>query len=67
MLRFRCFGGTGGFDGGSATRLGELEEVVGGADHGPLGPDLIKAPQQELPEASGLLDLAEHRLDHLLS
>src|SRR5918997_4774365 len=47
-------------------RLCELEEVVDGADHRPLGSDLIKASQQELPEASGVLDLPEHGFDHLL-
>src|SRR5918997_5799762 len=47
-------------------RLSQLEEVVDGADHRPLGSDLIKASQQELPEASGVLDLPEHGLDHLL-
>src|SRR4028118_517599 len=47
-------------------RLCELEEVVDGADHRPLGSDLIKTSQQELPEASGLLDLPEHGLHHLL-
>src|SRR5829696_429960 len=50
-----------------ACRLSELEEVVDGADHRPLSPDLIKASQQELPEASGLLDLPEHGLHHLLA
>src|SRR3954451_17457003 len=45
----------------------ELEKVVGGADHGPFAPDLIEAAQEELAEASGMLDLSEHRLDHLLS
>src|SRR5215212_6850093 len=50
-----------------ACRLRELEEVVDGADHRPLAPDLIKTSQQELPEASGLLDLPEHGLHHLLA
>src|SRR3954447_18608421 len=45
----------------------ELEKVVGGADHGPFAPDLIEAAQEELAEASGMLDLSEHRLDHLLA
>ena len=53
--------------GSPAYRLGELEQVVGGADHRPLASDLIEAPQEELPEAPGLLHLPEHRLDHLLS
>ena len=30
-------------------------------------PDLIETAQQQLPEASGLLDLPEHRFDHLLA
>ena len=29
--------------------------------------DLVEAAQQELAEASGMLDLTEHGLDHLLS
>jgi hypothetical protein len=40
---------------------------VGGADEGPFASDLVEAPEQELPEASGLLDLAEDRLDDLLA
>src|SRR5258707_4916622 len=40
---------------------------MGGADQGPFGPHFLDASQQELPEASGLLDLSEHRLDDLLS
>ena len=36
-------------------------------DHGPFAPDLIEAAQEELAEASGMLDLSEHRLDHLLA
>jgi len=51
---------------GAFTRV-RLEEVVGGADHGPFAPDLIEATQEELAEASGVLDLSEHRLDHLLA
>src|SRR5258708_35116551 len=37
------------------------------ADHRPLGSDLVEAAQEELAEASGMLDLAEHRFDDLLS
>lgn len=52
---------------GSSGSLCQLEEVVGGADHRPLTPNLIEAAQEELPKASGSLHLSEHRLDHLLS
>src|SRR5258708_9110916 len=45
----------------------ELEQIVDGADHRPLGSDLVEAAQEELAEASGMLDLAEHRFDDLLS
>src|SRR6266567_5212523 len=45
----------------------QLEEVVGGADHGPLGPHFLDAAQQELAEAACLFDLSEHRFHHLLS
>jgi hypothetical protein len=45
---------------------GELGEVVGGADQGPLGTHLLNAAQQELAEASCLFDLSEHRLHDLL-
>src|SRR3977135_227426 len=45
----------------------EFCEVVGGADHGPFGFDLVDAAQEELAEASCLLDLAEDRLDDLFS
>lgn len=51
----------------SARSFGQLQEVVGDADHRPFASDLIEPMQQELPEASGLLDLPEHRLDDLLS
>ena len=47
--------------------IGELEQVVDGADHRPLGSDLVEAGEAELAEASCMLDLAEHRLDDLLS
>ena len=39
---------------------------MGGADYRPFAPDLVGAAQQKLSEASGLLDLPEHRFDHLL-
>src|SRR5580692_12901899 len=45
----------------------EFEQIVDGADHRPLGSDLVEAAQEELPEASGMFDLAEHRFDDLLS
>src|SRR5882757_7890327 len=45
----------------------EFCEVVGGADHSPFGFDLVDAAQEELAEASCLLDLAEDRLDDLFS
>src|SRR5579871_43146 len=47
--------------------LGELEQIVNGADHRPLGSDLVEAAQEELPEASSMFDMAEHRFDDLLS
>ncbi len=45
----------------------EFCDVVGSADHGPFGFDLVDAAQEELAEASCLLDLAEDRLDDLFS
>ena len=45
----------------------QLEEVVDGADHCPLGSDVVETAEEELAEASGLLDLSEHRLDDLLA
>jgi hypothetical protein len=47
--------------------LGELEEVVGGAEQCPFGAHLSDAPQQELTEAASLFDLPEHRFYNLLS
>ena len=44
----------------------ELGEVVGGADQRPFCLHFVDPAQQELTEASCLLDLPEHRLDHLL-
>jgi hypothetical protein len=46
--------------------LGELEEVVGGANDCPFGAD-VEAAQQELAEAARLFDLPEHRLGQLLA
>src|SRR5258708_39772672 len=45
----------------------QLQEIVGGADHCPLGAHFHDAPQQELAESARLFDLSEHRLHHLLS
>src|SRR5258708_29920429 len=47
--------------------VGEFEQIVDGADHRPLGSDLVEAAQEELAEASGVFDLTEHRFDNLLS
>src|SRR5215208_6744145 len=47
--------------------LCELEQVVGRADHRPFASDLIKTPEKELSETSGVFDLTEHRLDDLLA
>src|SRR5579864_1414760 len=47
--------------------VGEFEQIVDGADHRPLRSDLVEAAQEELAEASGVFDLAEHRFDDLLS
>src|SRR6266704_4523046 len=45
----------------------KFQEIVGGADHGPLGTYFLDAAQQELAEAACLFDLSEHRFHHLLS
>ena len=47
--------------------VGELEQIVGGADHRPLRSDLVEAAQEELAKAAGMFDLAEQRFDDLLS
>src|SRR6202049_965098 len=52
---------------GSVCEGEQLQEVVGGADHGPFGAHFLYAPQQELAEAASLFDLSEHRFHHLLS
>src|ERR1700692_38761 len=49
---------------GQTPPLGQLEEVVDGADDGPLGAHFFEAAQQELAETAGLFDLSEHRLHH---
>ena len=46
---------------------GRSDEVVGGADRSPFGTHALNAQRQELSEASGLLDLSEHRFHHLFS
>ena len=43
----------------------QLQQVVTGADQRPLALNLLQSPQQELPEASALLDLSEYRLHRL--
>src|SRR3954466_8197510 len=56
--------------GGGSCRLvgaGEFVEVMDGADEAPFALDLFEASEQELAEASGLLDLPEHRLDDLFA
>jgi len=40
---------------------------MGGADHRPFGAHFFDAAQQKLAEASGLLDLTEHRFHDLFS
>ena len=47
--------------------LVEPEKVVGGADHGPFASDLVEPSEEELSEASGLLDLTEYRLGGVFS
>src|SRR5690242_17891076 len=51
----------------SLRRVGEFEEVVGGAEQGPLGPDVFETTKKELAEAPGVLDLTEDRLDDLFA
>ena len=43
-------------------KLEELAQVVSGANKQPFPPPLRQSPEQELPEAPPLLDLAEDRL-----
>jgi hypothetical protein len=62
-------------DGGDAQRRpflvhrprGELQEVVNRADQAPFATRLLQAPQQELTEASSVLDLTKDRFDRLLA
>src|ERR1700738_5066158 len=53
--------------GGRNPSLGELEEVVGGANGCPFGADVVEAAQQELAEAARLFDLPENRLRELVA
>ena len=43
----------------------QLQQVVADADEQPLPVHLRQTPQQELPEAPAVLDLAEHRFNRL--
>src|SRR3954469_1784265 len=45
----------------------QLQNVVRRAHERPFALDLVQAPQEELAESSGLLDLAKHRLDDRLA
>src|ERR1700729_1194927 len=47
----------------SPTEAIQLENVVRRADQRPFALYLFESPQQELPEATGLLDLTNHRFD----
>ena len=51
----------------SSSRPCQFQHIVGTADQTPLTSDLRQAPQQELPKATRLFDLAEHGFNHLLS
>src|SRR5664280_2006500 len=48
-------------------RLGQLQQVVNGADQAPFALRLRQTAQHELPEPASLLDLAEDRLYHRLA
>src|SRR5438105_15258764 len=47
----------------SDTEAIQLENVVRRAHQRPFALHLLESPQQELPEATGLLDLADHWFD----
>src|SRR3984893_19183166 len=47
--------------------VGQLQKIVDGADHSPLGAHFFEPAKQELAEAAGLFDLPEHRLGELLA
>lgn len=51
----------------SSSRSGQFQHVMSTADQTPLTGDLRHAPQQELPEATRLFDLATQGFDHLFS
>ena len=53
--------------GGQTPSLGELEEIVGGADDRPFATHLFQAAHQELAETAGLFHLPEHRFGQLLA
>jgi hypothetical protein len=44
----------------------ELEEIVGGRDEAPLGPNSAASSSSEAIKAAVELHLREHRLDHRL-
>ena len=46
---------------------GEFCEVVGGADHCPFAFYLVDSAEEELPEASGLLDVSKYGFDCIFS
>jgi len=46
---------------------GQFCEVVGGADHCPFAFYLVDAAEEELPEASGLLDVSKDGFDGVFS
>lgn len=51
----------------SSSRTGQFQPVVDATEQTPLPRDLRQAPQQELPEATRLLNRSKHGFDHLLS
>lgn len=57
----RCFEWT------AYSSYGEFGEVVGSADHYPFSFYLIDTAEEELPEASDLLDVSKHRFDGVFS
>src|SRR5512143_239971 len=71
MARVSGFGALGSWRRGLATASPlcgcELEEVMGGTDHGPFLSDVAEAAEEELSKASCRLDVTEHRLDDLLA
>src|SRR5215207_11139337 len=61
------WGGVGVSAGSGGAGGEQLGQVMGGADQRPLGLDPVEPAQEELAEAAGVLDLADHRLDGLLA